>query len=57
MTKLEKQILQLEKHIAKSETSNEKVSNSTIGWQIDHCLLVINGVISQLEISNPTDFQ
>lgn len=57
MTKLEKQILQLENHISNSDKSNEKVSNSTIGWQIDHCLLVINGVISQLEISNPTEFQ
>lgn len=54
MIKLHQQILQLEKHISCFEKINQKVSNSTIGWQIDHCLLVINGVISQLEISNPT---
>ena len=39
------------------EKTNSRVSNSTIGWQIDHCLLVINGVIGQVEISNPTEFK
>jgi hypothetical protein len=48
---------QLESHISNFEKTNPKVSNSTVGWQIDHCLLVINGVISQLEVSNPTEFQ
>lgn len=55
MTKLQQQILQLENHISKLEKTNPKVSNSTVGWQIDHCLLVINGVASQLEISNPNE--
>lgn len=50
-------LLQLENHIPNLDKTNTNVSNSTIGWQIDHCLLVINGVISQLEISNPTEFR
>lgn len=57
MSKLHNIILQLENHLPNFEKSNAKVSNSTIGWQIDHCLLVINGVISQLEISNPEEFK
>lgn len=57
MNSLQNILQQLESHISNSEKSNIQVSNSTIGWQIDHCLLVINGVISQLEISNPTEFQ
>lgn len=56
MNKLQDLIIQLENHIPNLEKTNSKVSNSTIGWQIDHCLLVINGVISQVEISNPTEF-
>ena len=48
---------QLENHIPNLEKTNSNVSNSTIGWQIDHCLLVINGVIRQVEISNPTEFK
>ena len=48
---------QLENHIPNLEKTNQKVSTSTVGWQIDHCLLVINGIIGQLEISNPSKFQ
>jgi hypothetical protein len=48
---------QLESHISNFEKTNPKVSNSTVGWQIDHCLLVINGIIGQLEISDPLKYQ
>jgi len=57
MSKLQNILLHLENHITNLEKTNSKVSNSTIGWQIDHCLLVINGVISQLEISNQAEYQ
>ena len=57
MTKLHNQILQLEHQIPNLEKSNKAVSTITIGWQIDHCLLVINGIIGQLEISNPDEFK
>ena len=57
MNPLHKILLQLENHIPNFEKTNSKISNSTIGWQIDHCLLVINGVMSRIEISNPTEFQ
>ena len=57
MNSLNNLLLQLENHIPNFEKTNSKISNSTIGWQIDHCLLVINGVMSQIEISNPTEFQ
>ena len=50
-------LLQLENHIPNLDKTNSKVSNSTVGWQIDHCLLVINGIVEQLEISNPNEFQ
>ena len=50
-------LLQLESHIPNFDKTNSRISNSTIGWQIDHCLLVINGVIGQVEISNPTEFK
>lgn len=50
-------LLQLESHISNFEKTNPNVSNSTVGWQIDHCLLVINGIIGQIEISDPLKFQ
>jgi hypothetical protein len=48
---------QFENHISNFEKTNPNVSNSTVGWQIDHCLLVINGIIGQLEISDPSKYQ
>jgi hypothetical protein len=57
MNPLHHLLLQLENHVPNLEKTNPNVSISTVGWQIDHCLLVINGIISQLEISNPTEFQ
>jgi hypothetical protein len=48
---------QLKYHIPNFEKTNPKVSNSTVGWQIDHCLLVINGIIGQIEISDPLKYQ
>lgn len=57
MNPLEHLLLQLESHLPNLDKTNFKVSNSTIGWQIDHCLLVINGIIGQLEISDPSKYQ
>jgi hypothetical protein len=57
MNPLHNLLLQLENHIPDFEKTNSNVSNSTVGWQIDHCLLVINGIIGQLENSNPSEFQ
>ncbi len=48
---------QLENHISNFEKTNPNVSNSTVGWQIDHSLLVINGIIGQIEISDPLKYQ
>lgn len=57
MNPLQNLLFQLENHIPNFEKTNSKISSSSIGWQIDHCLLVINGVIGQVEISNPTEFK
>jgi len=57
MNTLHNILLQLESHIPNLEKTNSKISTSSIGWQIDHCLLVINGIIGQLEMSNPSDYR
>lgn len=57
MKSLEHLLHQLESHLPNLDKTNSKVSNSTIGWQIDHCLLVINGIIGQIEISDPSKFK
>lgn len=57
MNPLEHLLNLLESHLPNLDKTKSKVSNSTIGWQIDHCLLVINGIIGQIEISDPLKFQ
>lgn len=57
MNTLHNHLLQLEKHLPNLDKTNTNVSKSTIGWQIDHCLMVINGIINQLEVSNPSDYR
>lgn len=48
---------QIESLIPHHEKRNEQVSQSTIGWQLDHSLLVINGVIEQMKISSPENYK
>ena len=57
MTQLLKLIDQLENHIPKHEKVNTTVSQSTIGWQIDHSLLVINNVVDRLKDSDPENYK
>lgn len=57
MNKLNFLLNQLESHIANFEKTNSAVSTSTVGWQIDHCFLVINKVVSEIKISNPSDYK
>lgn len=47
---------QLEHYISNNETINSQVSQSTVGWQIEHSLLTINGVVSAVHKSNPKDY-
>jgi hypothetical protein len=57
MKRLQPILNQLESHIPNHEKVNFAVSESTVGWQIDHSLLVFNGVIDQLKNSNPENYK
>lgn len=58
MTKqLQLLISELELHIPDFEKTNPKVSNSTVGWQADHSLIMVNVIADQLKKSNPNDYK
>lgn len=57
MTTLQKLLQQIESYIPHQEKTNPAISQATVGWQLDHCLLVINGVIAQLKNSNPDNYK
>ena len=56
MKKLHAYIFSLEKHIDNHQHTNLNITKSTVGWQIDHTFKVINGIISVLQKSKPSDF-
>lgn len=56
MKKLQSILNQLENQLINHEKTNPLISESTVGWQIDHSLLVFNGVIDQLKNSNPENY-
>lgn len=57
MHRLNELITALETKIPQFDISNQAVSTSTIGWHIEHSLLVINGIIGYLSKSNPDDYK
>lgn len=57
MTTLQNLLQQIENHIPHFEKINPEVSQSTVGWQLDHSLLVINGVITQLKNATPENYK
>ena len=57
MNKLRLLLTQLENHIPNHEKLDTKVSQSNVGWQIDHSLLVINSIINQLKTSDPKHYR
>jgi hypothetical protein len=46
----------IESGIPESDSLNQKVSTSPVGWHIEHTLLAINLIIDDLEKSNPDDY-
>jgi len=57
MKQLQKLLNQLESYIPDFEKTNPAVSQSTIGWQIDHSLIVINAVVNELKNANPENYK
>lgn len=57
MTELNQVLQQLEIQIKNHEKLNPAISQSSIGWHIDHSLLVINGIIKQLKKSAPEQYK
>ncbi|WP_395044738.1 hypothetical protein [Flavobacterium sp.] len=57
MRKLNQLLSELENNIPNLEKSNLAISKANVGWQIDHCLIVLSRITSALEKSNPEEFK
>ena len=57
MKNLENILNELEEAIISQEKVNPTVSSSSVGWHIEHSLLVINSVITQMAKSDPSKYR
>ena len=57
MKKLQSLLNQLEAHIPNYEKRNETISQSNVGWQLAHSLLVIDVICTSLKNSNPKEYK
>lgn len=57
MNTLHSLINEMESYIPFFQKKEERVSASTIGWQLEHTLLTIHAIIAKVESSNPGDFR
>jgi len=56
MKKLERLLNEIERNIPHYEVENLKISNASVGWQLEHIMLVLNSVIRTIEVSNPAEY-
>ncbi len=57
MKHLRQQLATLQQHISRHDLLNLTISQASVGWHIEHSLLVLNGIINTLKASDPADFR
>lgn len=56
MDKIEIQLQKIESLLSKIDVTNEKVSKASIGWHLEHSLLILNSSLKGLTMTNPQDY-
>lgn len=56
MESLERQVKQLEQNMAYMHVTNEKISKGSVGWHVEHSLMVMINIISALKKSDPSTY-
>ena len=57
MQKLSNLVDELASYIPQLEARNESISAASVGWQIEHSLLVISSVIEGVKKSDPSSYK
>jgi len=57
MRDLSSYIQALGDNISHAEKINPTISSSAVGWHVQHCIMVINGVSHQLKKSDPSQYK
>ena len=57
MEKLEIVLKEIEDHIQFHEQVNQSISQVSVGWQLEHLMLVINNVVATMKNSDPKAYK
>ena len=57
MEELRNQLIELENKIKDQDILNSMISKSSVGWHIEHSLLVMNLTIESIKKSNPENYK
>lgn len=57
MEQIKKQIDKIESLISEIDVTNENVSKASVGWHLEHCLLILNSSLKGLTMTNPKDYK
>ncbi len=56
MNKINLLLNALESKIPQEQVVNHSISNGSVGWHIEHCLLVIESIIAKLKATDPKNY-
>lgn len=56
MDKIEIQLQKIESLLSKIDLTNEKISKASVGWHLEHLLLILNSSLKGLTMTNPQDY-
>ena len=57
MRDLNSYIQALAENVSHAEKINPAISSAAVGWHVQHCIMVINGVTHQLKNSDPSQYK
>jgi len=56
MIEVQSQLNKIESFLPKIHVTNEKVSKASVGWHLEHSLLILNGSLKGLTMTNPDNY-
>ena len=57
MKNIKDQLLKIESLLPKIEVRNGKVSKASVGWHLEHLLLILNSSLKGLTMTDPEDYK
>lgn len=57
MKNIKDQLQKIESLLPKIDVTNNKVSKASVGWHLEHLLLILNSSLKGLTMTNPKDYK